>query len=478
MPGGPTFRDDERGFTIIEVLVSAAMLVVMSLALLSTLDGAQATSSANRARSVAADVAEQDQERMRGMKITALSNYSAQHTDTVGGIPYQVASSAAWVRDANGAPVSCTSGAGQADYMQITSTVTPVNAVGQRQPVVMKSLMAPPVGSFGTEGTLALKVKDRADAAQPGVPVAISGPESRSGTTNSLGCVVFDYVKPGTYNMVLNTPGWVTQQGVTNYTINGTVTTGNVNTTEVVYDKAAPITVNFVTQPLGAATEQPTIGTSARVNNGLLTGPSGYRQQTQLYSAGKSDMSFPSTFPFSDGYAVYSGTCTQANPTSGGANSGYFTTSTIGKRQQVATNPGVPVTAIVREPAINIEVRKGTSPTTSPLVDGAHVKINSTTSGCESFDLANATTAGVLNDPGMPFGTYQICVDALTTVDSKGNPARQFQYYGTSTNPQTNNTSPANVSNMDPNGTAKIPILLNNGTSSSSNKPSSLGTCP
>jgi type II secretory pathway pseudopilin PulG len=453
MPGGPTSRDGERGFTIVEVLVSAAMLMVISLSTFSLIDGAQKTSIDNRARSVAADLAEQDQERMRGMKITALNGFSEKATQTVGGVPYSVSSSSKWVQDANGAPVSCTS-TSQADYMRITSTVSPVNAIGQRPPVVMESIIAPPVGSFGNSGTLAVKLKDRADAPVKNFPVTTTDTASLSGTTNDLGCVVFEYVPVGAYTVVLNVPGWVSQQGVNNYQVPATVTKGNITSTEIAYDQASRIDISFDTQRLnatGPATVVPTSAITTRVNNPILTSPNGYREKIEplgsvTWAPGKTTQSFQGLFPFKDGYTIYSGTCAQAVATTYPANATYFST-TPGKFAQIATNPGQIHSAVVREPAINLLVKR-TSATGAPIVN-AHVKVTSTTAGCESFNLTQATdSTGYLKDPGFPFGTYNICVDdAVTGNDSSGNPLARKNTLN-------------NVANTNPLGTALQSLFI------------------
>ena len=61
----PARANSEAGFALIEVLVSAALLVVIALALLAAADRAASTSLAGKGRSVAATLAEQDQERLR-----------------------------------------------------------------------------------------------------------------------------------------------------------------------------------------------------------------------------------------------------------------------------------------------------------------------------------------------------------------------------------------------------------------------------
>ncbi len=56
---------------LIEVMIGALILAITTTAVLNGLDGAQKTGGRNKARSVAAALAEQDQERMRSMPVAA-----------------------------------------------------------------------------------------------------------------------------------------------------------------------------------------------------------------------------------------------------------------------------------------------------------------------------------------------------------------------------------------------------------------------
>ena len=62
----------ERGSMLIEVMVGALILAITTTAVLSGIDGAQKTGGRNKARSVAAALAEQDQERMRALPVADL----------------------------------------------------------------------------------------------------------------------------------------------------------------------------------------------------------------------------------------------------------------------------------------------------------------------------------------------------------------------------------------------------------------------
>ena len=62
---------------LIEVMIGALILAITTTAVLNGLDGAQKTGGRNKARSVAAALAEQDQERMRSMPVAQLLPYIA-----------------------------------------------------------------------------------------------------------------------------------------------------------------------------------------------------------------------------------------------------------------------------------------------------------------------------------------------------------------------------------------------------------------
>ena len=81
---------DERGSILLEALASAVLLAVLTLAVLQEVDGATASSARNKARTVAAQLAEQDQERMRGMRFIDLSNYRDSNTVPVDGVAFTV----------------------------------------------------------------------------------------------------------------------------------------------------------------------------------------------------------------------------------------------------------------------------------------------------------------------------------------------------------------------------------------------------
>ena len=85
-------RDEQSGFTVVEVLVSALLVVVLSVGVLKALDAAEASSGGNKARGTAANLAQQDQERLRAYRAKELSNARETRVRTVAGVPYMVVS--------------------------------------------------------------------------------------------------------------------------------------------------------------------------------------------------------------------------------------------------------------------------------------------------------------------------------------------------------------------------------------------------
>src|SRR3954447_17846129 len=92
----------ESGFAIIEVIVSAAVLAIVAMAVLAGIDGATASSGREKARAVAANIAEKDQERLRGLSVQTLSLGAAipqAPAVTIDGVTYNTTSKAEWVTD-------------------------------------------------------------------------------------------------------------------------------------------------------------------------------------------------------------------------------------------------------------------------------------------------------------------------------------------------------------------------------------------
>jgi Tfp pilus assembly protein PilV len=409
----------ESGFALIETLVGAVLLVVIALATLSGVDRAQKTSQIGKARSVAATLAEQDQERLRSMPATALSNYHPPARQVpVGGVAYDVVSRADWVRDSSGGTQSCTSDSTQSDYLKITSTVTSKVVGSDIRPVALSSLVAPPVGAFGAnQGTLAVKVTGGADQPITGLLVSITGATSLSDVTNESGCAIFGYIPAGPYHVLLNQSGWVTPSGVTPVDVTQTVTAGSVTVQSLQYDRAGKVSVSFDTLVGGSPSRSR--GWSATGSN---TGVPGNGMRTSTGTAPPQPLvDVVNLFPFTTGYGMYSAGCAGANPVTAIPNASWFSGPGAGAFVVVPAGGNPAVT--VRQPPLTMLVKNLLLP-----VGNANIVLTPQDTLCSikpilttdsagratkpSFDFG-APTGVVAYDPGVPFGRYDYCVDAV-----------------------------------------------------------------
>lgn len=403
-------RRDERGWVLIEVVWSVVVLGVVIGSVLMSLNSSTVASGLSRARSVAATLAEQDQERLRSYRVIDLSNFYETRTVTLSGRTYTVTSLTEWVRDSNGEPLSCTNASTSADYIVMTSSVTSASLTSHT--VRMSSLLAPPVGSFGpSQGTLGVQVYDRAATPVPMVPITISGPDSAVLPTNELGCAIFGYVPAGSYGVTINRAGWVDPAGNTLVSRSGTVTGGNVNTVTTQYDRAASVAVTFETTAPGDSAPRSSSARSVTAANSGVP-PEGARYFTA--AARQSTLTAANLFPFASGYSLYAGSCQAANPQN------YVPDYFEANAGLVQTDPAGGYAVRLRLPPVNVRVTRFGVPYASSRV----VLTPTDTSECPERIVATANAAGALVDPGMPFGSYSICADdgsRRVTVSGVGN---------------------------------------------------------
>lgn len=393
----------DDGVTLVELIIAATVLVVVLLGVLASLDSAASTTAVNRGRTIAAGLAEQDQERMRGMRAVDLSNYHESRVVDVEGVKYTVESRSEWIRDATSTTETCNNDGKQADYMRITSTISTPGVIGKRvRPVELTSLVAPRVGNFGpNQGTLAVQVKDHLDKPVPGVHVNLSGPSTLTDVTNDEGCAVFGHIPTGAYNATLNQAGWVDPSGVQAATKAATVTSGTTKTVAFQYAQAASVTVSFDSKVNGTVKPAKSLALTA-ANPGIPTGVRVFTSATAQSSITASGL-----YPFTDGYTFYAGGCPSADPEDYVPN--YFASNP----GFLNVSPGGSASVTVRAPALNVQVTRALTQLGAPAYPDAYVIIRSTGAGCNdtfTFNKLNAT--GTLPDPpAMPFGEYRVCAD-------------------------------------------------------------------
>jgi len=388
----------EDGFALIETIVSAMLVVLIAIGVYTGLDAASATSGTNKARSIASDLAQADQERMRAYRASDLSNLRGSRTQIMAGTNYTIVSRADWVTD-NSGTASCSGGGALANFIKISSSVTWPNM--KIKPVVLDSLVAPPNGSFNTdEGTLAVQIRDRNGDGVPGISVSLVGPETFSDVTNDQGCILAGYLVAGNYDVRFAVPGWVDRQGQTNINQSVGVVAETTTTSAFDYDRAGSAALTFQTQPSASPVQAAQAPYASLAQSGLAA--PGYR----VWGAGSFQASYSATglFPFTSPYGAYAGNCSGADP------------QTYSQpRDTVSITPGGGASAVVWLPAVNLAVTRSGSP-----LANARVRVSNVTSGCSGVYTMTTSTAGRLRlpsspvaaqDPGLPYGTYNVCVD-------------------------------------------------------------------
>ena len=407
---------------MIEAIVASALLVVVALGVLKGLDTAQRSSGREKARSAAAALTEQDQERLRSFRAVDLANYDETRTVNVNSIPYKIVSQAEWVRDSTGGTESCNSNTVQADYLRITSTTTSGLINTPIPPIKMSSLVAPPVGAFGAnQGTLGVQVNDRNGIGVPGVSVTITGPTSISNPTNSAGCAIFAFVPTGSYVAGVNTLGWVDRGGNQDATVGATVSQGTVKVAAIDYDRAASVAVTFDTEARDGTIPlvQPAASTQlAAANAGVPAGPFSLAGLRKYDPAGGAALGIAATglFPFTDGYGLYGGGCAGADPTDIPGLDNYYD---LYPDEHITTDPGQVVPpVVVRLPSINLRVLHGGSPLPL-LTKPVKIVVNSLGTCTEKFTFTDATDlAGWMKTPALPFGKYTVCASSQNPTNS------------------------------------------------------------
>ena len=385
----------ERGSILFEAIVSMVLLVIFALGFLAALDTSSRISGNNESRSAAAALAQEDIERVKALKIRDLANMNATRTVSVNGVPYSVTTTTQWVDDSTGTTTG-PSGATRTDYLKAISTVS-WPAMGQTPPVKNQTLIAVPLGTFDdATGGLIAKFLDRTGNGVPNIGVSITGPQTSSGTSDSDGCAFWSGLPEGGYYIDVAQPGFVDKDGDNVIHQSGTVIGGSTNSFVFAYDRASTITASFRTTVGG--TPQNDRATDLTIANSGLSSPG-----TRMFSVGTAAASITTggtVFPYQDGYVVWSGTCSGADPRT-------YTQPV----SSVTTNPAATGAVTIHEPALNIQIKRGSS---SPVnYPSARVRITPMTAGCGAVfggsGLLNASAK--LTYPGLPYGDYQVCAD-------------------------------------------------------------------
>ena len=406
-PRAPARLRSEAGFTLIEVLVSALMVVLIGAATAKALISTAHVSGDQRLRAQADTLASQDQERLRGLSDEQLNGLNQLRPVTLGtGQTFSVRSVATFV-DTTGTS-SCTSGT--AAYYKITSTVGWNEAFSHQPPTLIEdSLLSRPV-----TGAMITQVNDQTGAPVSGVTVKATGLSTQSGQTDGNGCASFAGLTPGSYIVVLAAGGYVDPNGlssppnmVATVTSTGTAAAPSGGNPALVMGNAGSIAGTFTTYSAGSAGEADAISWYGTLGSLSM---SAY-QTTTPASSPTGALPTGSLFPFftatpsasyANNYTVWAGRCLQQEPPAGVDQY----TLQPGSRNQAQN---------VQEPLLDVgavQYKNGSTTTVKP----AHVKLTFTSASgtaCSYSWYPTLSTAaagampatGWLANPGQPFAT-------------------------------------------------------------------------
>ena len=308
----------EHGGFMIEVIVSAALIVSAGGGVLMAMDAAGRQSTEQRLQAIAADVAQGEMERLRSQKFDYLTGLIASpYTQDVAsaGNTFTVESRAEWAMQAPPGAVQCTNSARNPEALKISTTVT-WKRMGRR-PVRLNSLVAAPIGSGAQRGTYVVQITNRDGVGLSGIAVSMNGATPVSGSTDSNGCVRFTELTPGPYTIQFSKAGYIDYDGDSSINEPVDVVGGQTRSKPFEIDRAGTAVVSLRYDSNTNAGSQNlvapgTIGADqgkVTISHSLLT-PS-----AQVTTFTGTSFTTGSLYPFAGGYQIYSDSCVKGAPT-------------------------------------------------------------------------------------------------------------------------------------------------------------------
>lgn len=402
----PARRRGEQGFSLLELVVALTVFAVFAAGVYAMIHGGLNLARNNKNRSIAANLASQEMDKVRAADFTALPIGLVRSTQSVDGAVYTVQRESEWVAtDATASP--CDSAGATPNYLRVTVKVF-WSAMRGVTPVQSATVVRPPVGAYDpNSGHIAVKVLDRNAAPSVAQPVHVVGPGVNATiSTTSDGCAFFGYLPAGTYTVSMGTAGYVDRQGVVSPTQSVGVASGQVSAVGFDYDRAASLAVTLAAPDGGALPD----GVPLILANTQFL-PSGVR----VYSGTGTTRTVTGLFPALDGYNAWTGDCERADPEGvdslGGA--GAYWDGAL-RPSAVPTTPGDTASATVELATVNVLVHQAGLP-----VAGATVNVsNPADAWCSSGNnLAAGTTAadGTLA-VALPYGRWTFSVTGHTSA--------------------------------------------------------------
>lgn len=417
-------RKSEDGFTLIESLVACLVLMILSTAVFGILVTAMRTTKTNTHRVGASQLAARELEIWR-QKFTFGSDSDRAVVEGVG-------THAIDVHDLSGNPLPSGSAiAVDGVSYTITTTVTPLvtgvgssacdggdivahpeykvtttvtwPSMGITAPVTNTTVLTPPktAASDPAVGYLAVKVTDASGADSVGRVVTIAGPGTNTPiVTDSSGCAVIGLATAGAYTATLSQGGYVDFNDQNVSTAASSVLLGNLTVVKMTYDKAVTLNVSY-TQPAGYSLPSP-LPQISLANTGIQ--PAGVLE----IPATGATTAVGSLWPFATGYAVWAGSCPDADPAAAPTNGS--------RAPAIVVTPGLSANVTVPLQPVDITLMDADS---DAIANATVTATNVGPAGCGSAPDATLTL-GLTDTNGrlgalLPNGYWQVSSQGATT---------------------------------------------------------------
>lgn len=378
---------------LIEVLVSALLVALISVGIFTGLAGANHATVNERRNAQATVIAQQDEERLRGLPVEELVQIgSATHTvaengmcvegstgawkywssaatfscealtaplkgATYTGAVFTVKSSAEYVTAAK-ETLTCETTNGTADYIETTSSVE-WPSIGTHAPISQSSLVAVP-----RSGTLIVKVTNRNNEAVAGATVAVTDPSTggtatAEQTTPTSGCVIFGDLLEGNAKIVASKGTWIGKNGKTKSEASSVaIKKTKLAEAGLTLEEPGGIEAEFV----NSSGEHVASYTFVAFQNEMGSPPFsvGGKAETPAADTAKLEGLFPFVtpgHPFTDSkYTVYAGSCEANNPATVSSGEAEDKSVQVEPTRIESINP-----VNVEAPPVTVEVYEGES---------------------------------------------------------------------------------------------------------------------
>lgn len=401
----------EDGFILIEILVSALVLVIASAGVFVLLQSTVRTQAAERHASEAYSLAQEDQARLATMRVEqlwGLEKNKEERTITLNKTPFTVISTAKAINDITSAP-SCGESTYKVDYVEVTSVVKWTGMLKSEKARIVNKLFPSKGALSPLKGSLAISVTNQAQVGMPGA-ILSGGGGVINGSTDATGCAIFPDLSQGNYSLTVSgeAAGLVNHEGKSSEVATVAVVGGDTHRYPFEFDHPGTIPIGFKYR---VGSEEKFIASSADT---IVVNNTGMKQARIFGTAGGTRVATIEAtplFPFTSAYTVYAGSCASNNP------------DPLGKSENAAAVANViapagnAAAATIQLPALELVVKNGAT-----AVEGARVTLTDTVckealgkslkrvyTTNKNGQLSNSEAA-LNGDFGVPWGVYNLCV--------------------------------------------------------------------